>query len=116
MPSKNFKQGAIVWAKLGPRGLYKKRPAVILTRDSELDATKSFFVAAGSCQVSSPLAANEVLLPSGGSLPHPLTRLKKPTVIVCDWIEEVTYSDVIQWGGETPPTALLEILSKLPNL
>lgn len=115
MPTHHLKQGRIVWVKLGPRGGYKKRPAVILTSDADLDPAETFFVAAGSSQVTLPIADNEVLLPAGTTSKHPLTKLKRPTVIVCDWIEEVSYSDVFQWGGETPPTALLEIISKLPN-
>lgn len=115
MPAKKLKQGRIVWVKLGPRGGYKERPAVILTRDCDLDPVQPFHVAVGSSQISSPLAPNEVLLPAGVKSRHPLTKLKRPTVIVCDWIAEVRYSDVLQWGGEAPPTVLLEILSKPPG-
>lgn len=115
MPAQKLKQGRIVWLKLGPRGGYKERPAVILTSDSDLDPAEPFHVAVGSSRISSPLAPNEVLLPTGSKSRHPLTKLKQPTVIVCDWIEEVRSSDVLQWGGEAPPTALLEILSKLPG-
>lgn len=115
MPAQKLKQGRIIWLKLGPRGGYEERPAVILTSDAELDPAAPFHVAVGSSQISSPLAPNEVLLPAGNKAKHPLTKLKRPTVIVCDWIEEISYSNVLQWGGETPPTVLLEILSKLPK-
>lgn len=109
-----LEQGRIVWARVSsPKGgECKQRPLVILTATAEITPNVPFVAVAGTTQVSKPLPPDRVHLPW-----HPTgnvrTRLRKPTVVVCDWLVELRVEDVIATGGIVPPTELGVILSKV---
>lgn len=111
--SSDFKCGRIVWVKLGPRGDFKKRPAVIIETDDE-DNPSEVILAAGSTVIGNPLGPNEVVLPYRKAGKHPITKLNRETVIVCDWIESVNPSQILAYGGEVPASTLSQILKKIP--
>ncbi len=68
----------------------------------------------GSTKFDFPLDDDEVELPylsrPGG---HPYTKLKVPTVVVCNWIEDVRVSDVLQYGGVVPNKVLFQMMKKM---
>ncbi len=101
--------GTIVWARLGPRGGYKSRPAVAL---SVPDADGNFYVIGGS---TLPIAAPELQLelPSSSPVRHPLTRLKKQTFIDLSWFEKIHSSSVCEVGGMCPGPLLVDIQRKV---
>lgn len=106
---------SIVWVQVGPRGEYKKRPAVVLSSAAEIKSTGKVDLVVGS--TDSHDANKEIVLPCGpNGTAHPLTRLKKLTYITCDWNETVDKDAILEVGGEVPPTLMLEILNKKRHL
>lgn len=117
--------GRIVWAELGPRGRYKRRPCLIVTPP---DADGTFNVAGGSTQFDEthPRPIDVELLSSGVKKPppgapqpnppptrHPLTKLKWRTVVDCKWIVPLVESKILQYGGTVPPTTLSQVVAKV---
>ena len=102
-----IKPGSIIWARFA-RGGEKKRPAIVI---SDPDADGLFFVAVGTTQSILPLPDHQVELPwHRGS--HPMTRLRKRTVVDCTWIEKLTPAAIEDQGGVVPSAKLIEILKK----
>ncbi len=105
-------QGRIVWAELtSPDGAKtKRRPAVIATPTTDIQAGQPFVVVAATTKFTEPLPDDHVLLPW-----HPQgqvrTRLRQPTVAVCSWICEIHADDILHYGGVVPPQTLVEILA-----
>jgi hypothetical protein len=58
----------------------------------------------------------EIELPWIAPTKHPLTKLKKPTVALLNWTEEISESSIRQIGGQCPGPKLLEIQQKLRAL
>lgn len=110
------RRGKIVWTTLGPRGDYKKRPAVIVSDVSRPAPGTKIRIVAGTTKFDEPLKPLEVKLPSddrpGG---HHRTRLRIPTVIVCDWIELIDVAAIEGYAGVVPDAVLAEILRKIPK-
>ena len=110
------RRGKIVWTTLGPRGNYKKRPAVIVSDVSRPPPGTKIHIVAGTTKFDEPLSPLEVKLPSedrqGG---HHSTRLRSPTVIVCDWTEVIDVADIEGYAGVVPASILAEILRKIPK-
>lgn len=106
-----LEQGRIVWAELpSSDGTTKKRrPAVIVTRTSEIVASKPFEVVSASTKFSEPLPDDQVHLPwhRDGKV---RTQLRQPTVAVCSWACEILETDILQYGGVVPPKVMLEII------
>jgi mRNA-degrading endonuclease toxin of MazEF toxin-antitoxin module len=98
----------ILWVCLGPRGDYKERPVVVLTLP---DKDGRFRVVAASSQAS-PGSNNEVELPWASDR-HPLTKLKKRTVAITDWIVAIDMSAVREIKGRVPSKTLVEIQEKV---
>ena len=104
----------IVRARIGPRGRYKPRPAIILGRVSRPDGADKYKVVVCSHDFDrEKLADNEVRLPEGPPWPHPLTKLEEPTVVVVDWLEEIASTEIERQEGEIPHETLLRILQAL---
>jgi mRNA-degrading endonuclease toxin of MazEF toxin-antitoxin module len=99
--------GRILWVCLR-RGQRKKRPAVaISTPDSDGD----LFVI--GCTTNCTGDTNtEIELPWKADR-HPLTKLKKPTVAVLNWIERLSTNDIREIGGRLPPSKWLELEQRI---
>ncbi len=109
----SIEPGRIIWARLGPRGGYKKRPAVVI---SELEVDGSFFVVVGTTQRQGSCKDTEVELPWHRPR-HPRTYLNRPTVVDCTWVQKLTSAEVEEEGGVVPDTCLVDILQKVePHL
>lgn len=100
----NIPPGTIVWARLGPRGQYKKRPAVIL---SSLDADGHFFVIVGSSlDPINPADGIEIPWnPSG----HCRTKMRKRSILDRTWVQTIRPNDIEQIGGILPGTTLAQV-------
>jgi mRNA-degrading endonuclease toxin of MazEF toxin-antitoxin module len=110
------RQGSIVWLSLlDPAGANPKfRPAVIVTPTDELKKDRTVVVAAATTTFTEPLPENKIKLPWHNN-GHPTTGMRKPTVVVCDWIAEVNYNQIEEIIGNCPTSILFQILVKLPN-
>ena len=114
-------QGRLVWTLVAdPRGKNPKhRPVVILTSNKELKTAK---VAVGV--VASHSAASVVPLPDHHiALPYQqnglcTSKLRKPTVAICDWLAEVPNEPVSRdnLGGVITPMLLAKILEKIKEM
>ncbi|MGW8255904.1 MAG: type II toxin-antitoxin system PemK/MazF family toxin [Thermoguttaceae bacterium] len=104
--------GRIVWVRVGPRGGYKERPAVVL---SAPDAEGNINIVVATTQIGNdPIM--EIELPSSSPERHPLTNLNKRTVVCLTWRAEVHKSAIRELGGKCPPTIFAEIVKKLRAL
>lgn len=101
--------GRIFWAvPPGTRGEGKKRPMVAVTRVADIRRTGQVLAVVCSTDFELPLRPKEVLLPSepdGKSV----SRLRRPTVAVCDWTVFFPAEDVNETGGFIPGALLREI-------
>lgn len=105
--------GTIVWVSLGPRGGYKDRPAVAINNP---DSDGNLFVIVCTTQLGREPPEMEVELPSSAPIRHSLTKLKKRTVALLNWTEEVSVSSIREVGGDCPGPILLDIKQKLRAL
>lgn len=110
-----LQQGSVVWLTvLDPAGRNpKKRPAVVLTRTSEIVDGGRVVVACATTRIDRPLPENQVPLPwsANGSA---RTGLRRPCVVVCDWLYVADLTCIEQIGGVVPARVLQEILARLP--
>lgn len=105
----------IVWACIGPRGKYKKRPAIVLSDVVIPNPATRIVVAVCSTDFDEDdLKPNELLIPSD-TASQLLTQLTDPTVVVWDWLEDISVSEVEEYGGRLPPDTALELFKKLKN-
>ena len=106
-----LQQGRIVWVRVvDPAGRNPKlRPAVIVTRTSEITATEPMVGVAVSSTFKQPLSASQNELPwqQGG---HPVTGLNRRCVAVCEWVIRFTTAEVESVGGTVPHSILLRIV------
>lgn len=113
MASQQLVQGRIIWASLpDPEGKNRKdRPAVILTRTDELQSNEPFVVVAATTTFREPLPPSSVKLPW-----HPRgavrTRLRKPTVAVCNWLITIREQDILDFGGIVPADVMMKIVTQ----
>jgi mRNA-degrading endonuclease toxin of MazEF toxin-antitoxin module len=107
-------QGRIVWLQIcDPQGRnLKKRPAVIVTPTSEIEAGKPIVCVAVTAQLPPKLSDDFVLLPyqAGG---HPRTGLSKRSAAMCSWFVVVTEEEIIGYLGKAPTPQMKLILSKM---
>lgn len=110
-----LQQGSIIWVVVADKGGVnpKCRPAVVVTPTDEITDDDTFVVVAATSTFTKPLPENQIELPwkAGG---HPVTGLYKRCVAVCDWLAEVSHSDVDSIGGIVPPAVLRKILAQIP--
>lgn len=105
-------RGRIVWVTITSHGLTKDRPGVVLDDRANFEDEATIFVAVATTKIPSELPDNYVLLPSRSPPPHPLTKLHRPTAVVCDWIAKVQVADIVAFGGWVPGKSLREIIEK----
>lgn len=108
-------QGRIVWATVPDQSgqNQKCRPLVILTPDEKIDPAGKIVVAAATTIFDKPLPENKVPLPWQHD-GHPVTKLRKPCVVVCDWLEVISESEIEGYGGIVPKRLMFQILLQLP--
>lgn len=106
-----LRQGQIVWVEIrDSAGRNPKcRPAVVLTKTSEIHDGEPIVVVAATGRIDQPLPKHHVALPWMHSR-HPVTGLYKPCVAVCDWLAEIEPSQVISVGGNVPTHIMMEIV------
>ncbi|MBX9622839.1 MAG: type II toxin-antitoxin system PemK/MazF family toxin [Gemmataceae bacterium] len=107
-------QGRIVWAT-GPDpqgGNPKRRPWVVVSGPYP-DGT--VLVAAVTTLVGQAPFAATVPLPfaAGG---HPVTKLKKPSEVVCDWTMSAPPADLTDSGGAVPQDLMADVQTKVGRL
>lgn len=106
--------GRIVWVTVpDPRGGNpKRRPAVVVSPPG-LDGTVA--VAAVTTQLGQSPFAQTVELPWSPA-GHPDTGLKRPSEVVCSWVERISTALIGDAGGSVPDGPLAEILKKVDRL
>ena len=110
------RQGSLIWATIPDQNEknHKCRPAVVLTPTDEIDLSDTIVVAAATTKFTEPLQGNKVKLPWHRN-GHIVTGLKTPTVIVCNWLVEISKSDIVKIGGMCPERHLNKILDQIPQ-
>jgi hypothetical protein len=109
-------QGTIVWAVVADKNGHNAygRPVVILTPEDQISGARRLVgvVASHTASMTNPRPETYIELPW-----HPTgrvgTKLKKPTVAVCEWLTTfdpslLTESDV---GGRVPALVLEKVLN-----
>jgi hypothetical protein len=105
----DLRLGRIIWAVVRDHnGVPKKRPGVICTKTADIVAGKPFIVMAITTTYGDPPAKNLLELPlsplPGG---HPITKLKRRSAAVLDWLDGVTPEDVLECQGEVPKKLMI---------
>jgi mRNA-degrading endonuclease toxin of MazEF toxin-antitoxin module len=107
-------QGQIVWVETcDPQGRnLKKRPAVIVTPTTEIQAGNPVVCVAITAELPRKLTDDFVLLPyqRGG---HPRTGLRKRSAAMCSWLVVVTEEEIVGHLGRAPKPQLDEILARV---
>ena len=106
-----LQQGHIVWVRMQDQAGRnpKCRPAVVLTATDEIIPNESIVVVAATTRFTEPLPDHKIILPWKPGR-HPMTGLYKPCVAVCDWLAEVSQSDIQSVGGKVS-THIMEAIT-----
>ncbi len=107
-------QGDILLVNV-PGAEHNPRWVVVVSPQDRLGPSGKFFAAGISTDYPNPPLPHQVELPSRPGR-HPVTGLTKPCVVKCDWIIELSNSDVVKVTGETPPDQLKLILEQIRKL
>jgi hypothetical protein len=113
-------QGRILWAIVADQhGHSKHRPVVILDRTVEISTAKPLtcVVASHSAALKQPRRDSWIELPWSESADTE-TKLRKPTVAVCEWLAAVDASRITEndVGGIVPQSIMLEIIQKVTRI
>jgi arsenate reductase len=113
-------QGRIVWTRIvGKDGKPKNRPVVILTGNREIQSAEvlEVVVCSNSAALVNPRPSQCLEIPHSPE-GHSLTLLRKPTVAVCDWRDEIPNKSYRQedLGGIVYPALLKSIFDKIREL
>ncbi len=102
--------GRIFWAVYpGRRGDGKKRPMIVVSRRADIVRTREVFVVVCSTDFDEyHLQPNEVFLPSRED-GMGITKLRLPTVAVCDWTTRFPVDETDDPAGMVPTECLREI-------
>lgn len=115
-PSRQLAQGCIVWASISdPRGRLKKRPLVIVTETSEIVLDNPIVAVAVTTTFPEPPTRQYVELP-WDRRGHPATKLARRSAAVCNWLVELTTSQVEEIKGFIPTRTLIEIINRVREL
>jgi hypothetical protein len=114
-------QGRIVWTEIADKNGKNKyyRPFIILTPDDEIEDADELFgvVASHTAANLKPPPPYTVALPwqPNGRVG---TKLRKPTLALCGWVEHIRPSDVApeNIGGIVPPTIIELILDNRASI
>lgn len=105
-----IRYGDIVDAEIADHnGIVKFRPALVLTPNADIDAGEPLVLAAitGS-QIPEVLPSHLVGLPSTAVWPHPVTKLKKKSVVHLGWLS-VVLQDAVKRRGMAPGKVMWEV-------
>ncbi|HET6880853.1 MAG TPA: type II toxin-antitoxin system PemK/MazF family toxin [Pirellulales bacterium] len=117
MPVPSLCQGRIVWVDApDARGNVKRRPVIIITSDDDIDGAEELVGV-----VCSHTSVHVVPRPGDYiEVPHDpagvcRSKLRKPTVAICQWTVSLTKSALAalgneDYGGIVPATALEQIV------
>ena len=89
-----------------------------LSPTDDISNGKPIAVICGSGSPNLPLRREDIVLPyrEPPSPPHPVTKLYKMTVAVCDWPEIITQADIASVGGVLPTRTMVEIMRVLREI
>ena len=106
------RRGSIVWVELlDPQGRNpKRRPAVIVSDDEEIQASGEAWVVAVSTQLNEAPREVQVDLPWHANR-HACTGLTERCSAVCTWLERVKVSEILTHIGMVPTAQMLAILN-----
>src|SRR6186997_859891 len=114
-------QGTIIWAIVPDQNGHNAygRPVVIITPESEVATASTLVgvVASNTAALKIPRPKSYIELPW-----HPAgrvaTRLRKPTVAVCEWLVTVKPDEVAEnnVGGRVPATILEKIIETVRSV
>lgn len=110
-------RGRIVWVELlDPQGRNpKRRPAVIISADADIQASGQAWVVAISSQTEETPREDQVDLPWHAQR-HPRTGLTERCSAVCSWLCEIKVADIQAYAGTVPARPMFEILEKVNTL
>jgi len=109
-------QGSLVWADVADgRGHIKRRPLVIVTETSEIVLDGPVVGVAVTTTYPEPPPREFVELPWDRRR-HPATRLVRRSAAVCNWLVELTPSQVVEVRGYVPTKVLLQIIERVRDL
>ncbi len=101
--------GRIFWAIApGKRGGGKRRPMIVVNRGFDINRDRRVVAVVCSTDFAEPLGPAEVLLPSDPD-GRVRTRLRSPTVAVCDWKIAFDADAIIPDEGMVTSALLREI-------
>lgn len=105
--------GRIVWMTVPDSrgGNPKRRPGVVVSAP----AGGVVVVAAVTTQVGVARSSETVELPSDPA-GHPITKLTRPSEVVCSWVTSVPVDDLTAGPGIVPPDILTDIRTKVERL
>ena len=115
----NICQRRIIWTPVADKNGHNRypRPVIILTPDAEMLSDPVYgVVASHTAWHLNPRPDHYIELPYHRQR-MVMTRLSKPTVVICDWIVPVTQSAIADLtpdniGGVVPPAIFEAILQK----
>jgi len=84
---------------------------IVVSRRTDIVKTGQVFAVVCSTEFVDPSSEEEVLLPSHEE-GRSVTKLRKPTVAVCDWTTTLALGEVQGTGGLVPIPLLREICGK----
>ena len=109
-------QGQIVWAVVRDRnGFRKRRPAIILTPETEIHENQPLVLMAVTTSYPDPPPPNHVELPWHHDRRKASTGLARRSAAVTDWLVTAYADEVDETIGKVPPRLIREILERLSD-
>lgn len=114
-------QGRIIWIEVPDKNGYNaySRPVAVLTKNSEIDSEDVIVGVVCSNTSAEVYPRKETWI----EIPHQRdgrtrTKLRKPTVALCEWIEPFRKVDAqaAEMGGIIPPGVLLQIINLVEEI
>jgi hypothetical protein len=111
---RSYSVGAIVEATIPDKnGFRKARPLIVV--DDDTGTPGEYAVVAITSKFTLPLDRRFIELPwaEGG---HEATRLDRPSVAKCDWVEYVQHRDVVKLWGFLGPVLTKMVIERVDEL
>ena len=112
-----LRYGSLIYAEVpDPAGRNpKRRPLLIVTPSDALETGREIFCVAITSQIPDPLTEDMIELPWSRHC-HPRTKLNRPLIARCDWIEKITVTDDLTEIGYATDSVLERIEHRLRQL
>jgi len=111
-----LEQGSIVWVDIAdPRGVRKRRPAVILSASDEKLPDAPVEAVAITTTFPDPIPHTHIELPWHPKR-HPATGLTRRSAAVCSWLVELRPSQAVEPEGYVPTNVMLRIVERVAEL